>query len=90
MLVNILADKKINENIDRLQKYDEKSDKRKKKFRNPLDIGEKVLVFAERLKRKDALGKLYKSTTENKSLFNRNRIFTISNIVKLNNGTYLY
>ena len=31
-----------------------------------LDIGEKVLVLAERLKKKDAPGRLYKSTTENR------------------------
>ena len=62
--------KKIKENKDRLQKYDEKSDKRKKKLRNPLGIGEKILVLAERLKKKDAPGELYKSTTENKSFFN--------------------
>ena len=82
--------KKIKENKDCLQKYNEKSDKRKKKLRNLLDIGETVLVLDERLKKKDAPGKLYKGTTENKSFFNRDRIFTISNIVKLNNGAYLY
>ena len=31
-----------------------------------LNVREKVLVLAERLKKKDAPGKLYKSTTENK------------------------
>ena len=82
--------KKIKENKDCLQKYNEKSDKRKKKLRNLLDIGETVLVLDERLKKKDAPGKLYKGTTENKSFFNRDRIFTISNIVKLNNEAYLY
>ena len=82
--------KKIKENKDCLQKYNEKSDKRKKKLRNLLDIGETVLVLDERLKKKDAPGKLYQGTTENKSFFNRDRIFTISNIVKLNNRPYLY
>ena len=42
------------------------------------------------MKKKDAPGRLYKSTTENKSYFNRDRIFKISEISKLNNNTYLY
>ena len=49
-----------------------------------------VLVLSERLRRKDAPGRFYKTTTENKSLFNRNRIFKISERSKLNNSTYLY
>ena len=50
---------------------------RPRKLREPLDIGEKVLVLAERLKKKYAPGKLYKSTTQNKTLFNKNKIFII-------------
>ena len=34
---------------------------RPRKLREPLDIGEKVLALAERLKKKDAPGKLYKA-----------------------------
>ena len=50
-----------------LDVYDFHSDKRKKnKLREPLNIGENVLVFAERLKKKYALGSLFKSTTQNK------------------------
>ena len=55
-----------------------------------MNIGEKVLVLAERLKKKDLSRKLYKSTTENKSFFNRHRIFTIDKNVRLKGGTYLY
>ena len=62
----------------------------KKQLRDPLEIGEKVLVLAERLRKKDAPGRLYKSTTENKSFFNRDRTFIISERSKLNNNTYLY
>ena len=76
--------KKIKENKDRLQKYDEKSDKRKKKLRNLLDIGEKLLVLAERLKKKTPRENFIKAPQK------INLFFTISNIVKLNNGTYLY
>ena len=59
-------------------------------MRDPLEIGEKVLVLAECLRKKDTPGRLYKSTTENKSFFNRDRTFIISERSKLNNNTYLY
>ena len=81
---------KVKEDRDRRERFDSKIDRRKKRLRDPLEIGEKVLVLAERLRKKDAAGKLYKSTTENKSFFNRDRIFTISERSKLNYNTYLY
>ena len=46
-------------------------------------IGEKVLVLAERLKKKDAPGTLYKSTTENIPFFNRNEIFTVRKVLSI-------
>ena len=33
---------------------------------------------------------MYKSTTENRPFLNRDRIFTINNRVKLDNGIYYY
>ena len=45
-------------------------------------IGEKVLVLSERIKKKDAPGKLYKSTTQNKSFFNKDRIFIVKKELK--------
>ena len=74
----------------RNDKYDQKIDKRKRKLRSPLNLHQKVLVLAERLKKKDAPGNLYKASTDNMPFFNRNRIFTIYKRVKLNNGTFLY
>ena len=50
-----------------------------------LRIGEKVLVSAERLKKKDAQDNLYKSTTENISFFNREQVFMMKKIVKIFN-----
>ena len=47
-------------------------------------------MLAERLRKKDAPGRLYKISTENMLFFNRNRIFTIYKRAKLDNGTYLY
>ena len=80
----------IENNQSRNDKYSQKIDKRKRKLRSPLNLDEKVLVLAERLKKKDAPGNLYKASTDNIPFFNRNQIFTIYKRVKLNNGTYLY
>ena len=82
--------KKIENNQMRKDKYDQKIDRRKRTLRSPLNLDEKVLVFAERLKKKDAPGNLYKASTDNIPFFNRNRIFTIFKRAKVNNGTYLY
>ena len=82
--------KKIENNQMRKAKYDQKIDRRKKTLRSPLNLDEKVLVLAERLKKKDAPGNLYKASTDNIPFFNRNRIFTIFKRAKLNNDTYLY
>ena len=62
----------------------------KKRLREPLGIDEKVLVLAERLRKKDAPGKLCKCTTKSKTFFNKDKIFTMSARSKLNNGNYLY
>ena len=52
------------------ERTDVKKDKKLlKKLIEPLKIGKKVLALAERLKKKDARGTLYKSTTENMSFF---------------------
>ena len=82
--------RKVEDNQLRNQKYDQKIDRRKRTLRSPLYLDEKVLVLAERLKKKDAPGKIFKSTTNNMPYFNRNRIFTIYKRAKLNNGSYSY
>ena len=82
--------RKIENNQMRNDKYNQKIDKRKRTLRSPLNLDEKVLVLAERLKKKDAPGNLYKASTENMSFFNRNIIFNIYKRAKLNNGTFLY
>ena len=55
-----------------------------------MNLDKKVLVLAERLRKKDAPGNLYQASTDNLPFFNRNKIFTIYKRVKLNNGIYLY
>ena len=74
---NFMGLKKIQNHEMRVDKYNQAIDRRKKTLRSLLNIGGKVLVLAERLKKKDAPGKFFKSSTDNISFFNRNRIFTI-------------
>ena len=81
---------KVKEDRDRSEKFDSKIDRHKKQLGDDLEIGEKVLLLAERLRKRDAPGRLYKSTTENKSFLNTDRIFKISERSKLNNNFYLY
>ena len=82
--------KKIDNNIYRTKKYEIKKDKRRKKLHNPLYLDEKVLILAERLKKKDAPSKFFKASTDNIPFFNREKIFTIYKRAKLENGSYLY
>ena len=82
--------KKIQINEMRVDKYNQRIDRRKKTLRSPLNVGEKVLVLAKRLKKKDVPVIFFKSSTGNIPFFNRNRIFTIYKKVKLNNNSYLY
>ena len=69
---------KVSKAVDRYERYNEKVDERqKKKLREPLEINEKVLILAERIKKKDAPGILFKSTTQNVPFFNKKEIFKI-------------
>ena len=82
--------RKIGTNQLRNEKYNNEIDRKKRKLRSPLNLDGKVLVLAERLKKKDTPGSLYKASTENIPFFNRDRIFTIYKRAKLENGVYLY
>ena len=82
--------KAVDGNINRLKKYNNKKNKNKRKLRSPLLIDEKVLVFAERLKKKDAPSKFFKASTDNTPFFNRQEIFKIYKRAKLEDGTFLY
>ena len=82
--------RKIENNLMRNDKYDQKIDRRKRTWRSSLNLDEKLLVLAGRLKQKEAPGNLYEASNENMSFFNRDRIFAIYKKAKLNNGTYLY
>ena len=76
----------VTKDFKRYKRHDIQFDlKRKKKLREPLVIGEHVLILASRLKKKDAPGVLYKSTTENKPFFSKKQIYIVKKIVKVNN-----
>ena len=60
-----------------------------KNLEKNLTVGKKVLVLAERLRKKDAPGNLYKSTTKNTPFFNRNEVFIVRQVVPTD-GTYYY
>ena len=81
---------KIETNQTGNDQYSEKLDRRKRKLRSPLNLDERVLVLAKRLRKKDAPGNLYKASTDNIPFFNRNRIFSTYKGAKLNNGICLY
>ena len=80
---------KVKENKDRIQTHNLKIDSRKKCLRSLLEIGEKVFVLLERLKKKDAPGKFYKYSTENET-FLIETIFTIVNRSKINDQGSIY
>ena len=89
-MYDFLRVKKVANNQYRNMKYDTKKDRRQKRLRNPLFLDEKVLVLAERLKKKDAPSKFYKASTDNIPFFNRDKVFTIYKRAKLNSDSYLY
>ena len=74
-----------------LDRYDKKiySTKRKK-LREELLIGEKVLVLVERIKKKAAPGKFYKQSVENISYLNKERRFITRKIQPIDSIKYYW
>ena len=64
--------------------------RKKKKLRVPLEIGEDILLILSRIKRKNDPGKFYKSTVGNKSFFDKNAIFTVTNRRNIDNKTFYW
>ena len=63
---------KISKSQYRYERHERKKyQKKKKKLRISLEIGEDVLLLSSRLKKKDSPGLLYKSSTDNKSYFDK-------------------
>ena len=63
---------------------------KKERERENLDVGEKVLVLDERIKKKSAPGKFYKQTIQNISYFNKKTVFTIRHKQKIDKKTYYW
>ena len=55
-----------------------------------MNIGEKVLVLAERIKKKSAPGKFYKQSVQNIAYFNRERTFSIRKKKKIDKINYYW
>ena len=60
------------------------------KLRVPLGIGGKVLILAERVRKKDAPGIFYKSTMENRSFFREDQVYVIRKRTKINDIFYYW
>ena len=73
---------KVQKHAKRYKRNDiRQDDKKRKKLREPLVVGEKVFVLAERLKTKDASGVFYKSTTKNKPFLTKTRYFLLEELL---------
>ena len=79
---------KLNQRQDRYDK--KKYDKKRKKPRENLNIGEKVYVLAERIKKKSTPGKFYKQSVQNISYFNKYTVFTIRKKQNIDNIMYYW
>ena len=75
---------KVKENRDRTERFHIKVDRRKKRLRDPPEVGKKVLVLGERLRKKMLLEDSIKAQQKIKSFL------TETEVSKLNNNTYLY
>ena len=67
---------KFNLRQDRYDKQ-KKTIKKRKKLRENLEIGEKVYVLTERIKKKSAPGKSYKESVQNISYFYKDTVFSV-------------
>ena len=61
--------------IDILDRMRKEKKNLKKKLRSPLNLGEIVYILLARIKKKDALSIFYKSNTDKKNFFNKNKKF---------------
>ena len=63
---------------DRQDRYDKKKyGSKRKKLRENLNIGEKDLVLAERIRKKSAPGKVYKQSVQNIGYFNKEQTYVL-------------
>ena len=60
------------------------------KLRSPLEVGEEELILAAQLKKKDSLGKFYKSSVDNKSYFHKQKAFLIKSRQKIDGKCFYW
>ena len=78
---------RVSRDAERYKCNDIRFDKKScKKLCSLFTIREKALVLAERLRKKDTPGNLYKSMTKNISFFNREEIFIVRKVLLLENS----
>ena len=83
--------RKVDKDAARYARYDLKRDKKsKKKLRSPLQTGKIVFVLSSRIKKKDAPSIFYKSNTDRKSFFNKDKKFVVTKRFKNHRGTEFY
>ena len=76
---------------DRLDRYDKKKYLvERRKLRENLNIGEKVLVLAERIKKKSAPGKFYKQSVQDIAYLNKEKTFSIRKKQKIDKIDYYW
>ena len=76
---------------DRLDRYDKKKyGAKRKKLRGNLDIGEKILVLAERIRKKLAPEQFYKQSVQNIAYFNKERTYLIRAKQKVDEIVYYW
>ena len=69
---------------ERLDKYEKKKySAKRRKLRENLSTGEKVLVLAERIKKKPAPGKFYKQSVQKIDYFNKGKSLKNKTLIKL-------
>ena len=77
--------------FDRLDRHDQKKYvAKKRKLPENLNIGKKVFVLAERIRKKSASGKFYKQTVQNSSYFNQKTVFNNKKKEKKNDEKTYY
>ena len=77
-LFNMHRIEKTSKLNDRLDRCDKKIHQRKrKKLKENLKVGERVYILAERIKKKSAPGKFYKQSVQNISYFNKETFILI-------------
>ena len=81
----------IGKHVARQEKYNAKKGERNpRKLREALNRGEKVLVLAQRLKKKDTPSSLYKSATQNKTIFNKDKVYIVKKRIKTTSNDWYY